>query len=443
MESYMKLQYDENNNLIVEDEGGIKTYREYDKQNHLISKKRCQMFGTTELPVSVDMFVYDGDSDKDLRLIKIVDSAAHTVTQIYYADLYPEGLERILKTVTRDRKFDVDPDTSEPTQTIKDYHFVVEPDTTEVHITRNLDDKIISIKTVSCYEKYRANLYCNVPPYDKYIFPYNEKRVVWEYGNLESGYATTVNIVYLYNNKLIRSSVSSITNGNQDNIRYVYDQDIWYVYDKDDYLLSSQICITRSPEASVDEDDTIDIYYYYYDEFYGGEQAYSIDHYHKANNKSHKYISFAATPSDDKYDITFYLDSDIVDKTKSYQVELLKDKDGNVVWDKFTYKNSHDSRIYRDYDENQNIIREKVIAKSMPGQQILVTNGNKNMSYYKYNEANKPILAVHHIGTAYYVEEYIYDENNNLIEELRASDVEEAKEIYEKLKEEVDARIDK
>ena len=417
MESYMKLQYDENNNLIVEDKGGIKTYREYDKQNHLISKKRCQMFGTTELPVSVDMFVYDGDSDKDLRLIKIVDSAAHTVTQIYYADLYPEGLEHILKTVTRDRKFDVD------------------PDTTEVHITRNLDDKIISIKTVSCYEKYRANLHCNIPPYDKYIFPYNEKRVVWEYGNLESGYATTVNIVYLYNNKLIHSSVSSITNGNQD---------IWYVYDnEDDSLVSSQICITRSPEASVDEDDMIDIYDYYYNEFYDGKQAYSIDHYHKANNKSHKYISFAATPSDNKYDITFYLDSDIVDKRKSYQVELLKDKDGNIVWDKFTYKNSHDSRIYRDYDENQNIIREKVITKSMPGQQILVTNGNKNMSYYKYNEANKPILAVHHIGTAYYVEEYIYDENNNLIEELRASDAEEAKEIYEKLKEEVDARIDK
>lgn len=417
MENYMKLQYDENNNLIVEDEGGIKTYREYDKQNHLISKKRCQMFGNTELPVSVDMFVYDGDSDKDLRLIKIVDSAAHTVTQIYYADLYPEGLERILKTVTRDR------------------NFVVDPDTTEVHITRNLDDKIISIKTVSCYEKYRANLYCNVPPYDKYIFKYNEKRVVWEYGNLESGCATTVNIVYLQNNKLIRSAVSSITNGNQG---------IWYVYDnEDDSLLSSQICITRSPEASEDEDDTIDIYQYYYNDFYGGKQAYSIDHYHKANNKSHKYISFAATPNDNKYDITFYIDSDVVDKTKSYQIELLKDKDGNVVWDKFTYKNNHDNRIYRDYDENQNIIREKVIAKSMPGQQILVTNGNKNMSYYKYNEANKPILAVHHIGTAYYVEEYIYDENNNLIEELRASSAEEAKEIYEKLKEEVDARIDK
>ena len=435
MESYMKLQYDENNNLIVEDEGGTKTYREYDKQNHLISKKRCQLFGSTELPVSVDMLVYDGDSDQDLRLIKIVDSAAHTVTQIYYADLYPEGLDRILKTVTRDRKFDVDPDTSEPIQTIKDYYFAVEPDTTEVHITRNLDDKIISIKTVSCYEKYKVDLYCNFPPYDKYIFKYNEKRVVFEYGNLESGHATTVNIVYLQNNKLIRSSVSSITNGNQD---------IWYVYDnEDDSLLSSQICITRSPEASVDEDDTIDIYDYYYNEFYDGKQAYSIDHYHKANNKSHKYISFTATPSDNKYDITYYLDSDIVDKTKSYQVELLKDKDGNVVWDKFTYKNSHENRIYRDYDENQNINREKVIAKSMPGQQILVTNGNKNMSYYKYNEANKPILAVHHIGTAYYVEEYIYDENNNLIEELRASDAEEAKEIYEKLKEEVDARIDK
>jgi hypothetical protein len=410
MESYMKLQYDENNNLIVEDEGGIKTYREYDKQNHLISKKRCQLFGNTELPVSVDMFVYDGDSDQDLRLIKIVDSVAHTVTEIYYPDLYPEGLESVLKTVT------------------KYHHFDIDQDTTEVHITRNLDDKIISIKTVFRYEKYRVSLM----PYHNFLLKYNEKRVVWEYGNLESRDATTVNTIYLQNNKLIKSSISSITNGNQD---------IWYVYDnEDDSLLSSQIC-------SSSEDDTIDVYKYYYNEFYDGKQAYSIDHYHKANNKSHTYISFAATPSDkpidNKYDITFYLDTDVIDKAKSYQVEFLKDQDGNVVWGKFTYKNSHDSRIYRDYDENQNIIREKVITKSMPGQQILITNGNKNMSYYKYNEVNKPILAVHHIGTAYYVQEYIYDENNNLIEELRASDAEEAKEIYEKLKEEVDARIDK